>query len=235
MTSTVCKKEILMDILLRLPSKTLVRFLCACKSWSDVISSPDFVSTNLNTNYTKRRNMHLICLHHPDFKRIVDTDDPNYDQPFQWSLFHYETFEQGLKLVHPSGSTEHFGIYGSSNGLVCISHQEQELSCRSPIIIWNPSIKKFKTLPPSSNNKFRYLSLQFGYHPDVNDYKVVRLMWINKDAFAVEVYSLSTNTWKLIDDIPPWLKCDFKHHQGIYVCFCFLCYKLAKHRALNLF
>ncbi|XP_050383996.1 F-box/kelch-repeat protein At3g06240-like [Argentina anserina] len=217
MTSTICKKEVFMDILVRLPAKTLMRFLCACKSWSYVISSPDFVSTNLNTNFTNRRNMHLICLHHPNFKCIVDTNDPNFNQPLQWSLFHYETYEPGLKLGHPSGSTEHYGIYGSSNGLVCISHPEDSLSCRSPITIWNPSIKKFKTLPSSTNNKFRYMSLQFGFHPSVNDYKVVRMMWMNKDAFTVEVYSLSTNTWKMIEEIPPWLKYNFKHGEGTFI------------------
>ncbi|XP_004305717.1 PREDICTED: putative F-box protein At1g32420 [Fragaria vesca subsp. vesca] len=212
MASTICKKEILMDILVRLPAKTLMRFLCACKAWSDMISSPDFVSKNLNTNFTKRKNMHLICLH----KLLVDTDDPDDDQPI-WSFFHYETFEQGLRLSHPSGSTEHYGIYGSSIGLVCISHTEEGLSCRSPIIIWNPSINKFKTLPSSTNNKFRYMSLQFGYHPGDNDYKVVRMIWFNKDVFAVEVYSLSSNSWKIFEEIPPWLKYNFKHHEGTFI------------------
>lgn len=218
MTSTICKKEILMDILVRLPAKALMRFLCACKSWSDLINSPNFVTTHLNTNFTKRKNVHLLCLHHPDFKRVVDLDDPYVKQPLQWSLFHHETFEQGLGLNHPLGSTNHYGIYGSSNGLVCISDDQDVLSCRSPILIWNPSIKKFKTLPLSTNNKFRYMSLQFGFHPRVNDYKVIRMMWVNKDAFAVEVYSLSTNSWKMIEEIPPWLKCKFEHREGTYVC-----------------
>ncbi|XP_024184018.1 F-box/kelch-repeat protein At3g06240 isoform X1 [Rosa chinensis] len=217
MTSTICKKEILMDILVRLPAKTLMRFLCACKAWSDLISSPDFVSTNLNTNITKRRNMHLLCLHHPDFKRVVDLEDPYVKQALQWSFFHYETFEQGLGLSHPSGSTEHYVMYGSSNGLVCISNPDEVLNSRSPIIIWNPSIKKFKTLPSTTNNKFRYMSLQFGFHPGVNDYKVVRMMRINKDAFAVEVFSLSTNSWKMIEEIPPWLKCNFKYLEGTFI------------------
>nr|ABZ81844.1 F-box protein [Prunus pseudocerasus] len=215
MTFKLGKKEILIDILARLPAKSLVRFLCTCKSWSDLIGRSSFVSTHINRNVSKHAHVYLLCLHHPTFERQNDNDDPFVEEELQWSLFSNETFEQFSKLSNPLGSTEHYGIYGSSNGLVCIS--DEILNYDSPIHIWNPSVRKFRTPPISPNNiKFVYVALQFGFHCGVNDYKAVRMMRTNKDTFAVEVYSLRTDSWKMIETIPPWLKCTWQHHTGTF-------------------
>nr|AAT69247.1 S-locus F-box protein 1 [Prunus armeniaca] len=216
MAFTLRKKEILVDILVRLPAKSLVRFLCTCKSWSGLIGSSSFVSIHLNRNVTEHAHVYLLCLLHPNFERLADPDDPYVKQEFSWSLFSNETFEESSKITHPLGSTEHYGIYGSSNGLVCIS--DEILNFDSPIHIWNPSVKKFKTPPMSTNIniKFSLVSLQFGFHPRVNDYKAVRMMRTNKNVLAVEVYSLSTDSWKMVEAIPPWLKCTWQHHKGTF-------------------
>nr|BAJ41468.1 S-haplotype specific F-box protein 3 [Prunus persica] len=216
MTFRLRKKEILIDILVGLPAKSLVRFLCTCKSWSDLIGSSSFVSTHLHRNVTKHDHVYLLCLHYSNFELQADPDDPYVKQEFQWSLFSNQTFEQCFKVSHPLGSTEHYVIYGSSNGLVCIS--DEILNFDSPIHIWNPSVRKLRTTPMSTNIniKFSLLSLQFGFHPEVNDYKAVRMMRTNKNTMAVEVYSLRTNSWKMIEAIPPWLKCTWQHHKGTF-------------------
>nr|ABD96027.1 S9-haplotype-specific F-box protein [Prunus avium] len=216
MTFTLRKNEILIDILARLPTKSLVRFLCTCKSWSDLIGSSSFVSTHLHWNVTKHARGYLLCLHHPDVERQADPDDPYVKQELQWSLFSNETFEECSKLSHPLGSTEHYMIYGSSNGLVCIS--DEILNFDSPIHIWNPSVRKLRTTSMSTNIniKFSHVALQFGFHPGVNDYKAVRMMRTNKNALVVEVYSLRTDSWKMIKAIPPWLKCTWQPFKGTF-------------------
>nr|ABW17271.1 S haplotype-specific F-box protein 36b [Prunus cerasus]ABW17272.1 S haplotype-specific F-box protein 36b2 [Prunus cerasus]ABW17273.1 S haplotype-specific F-box protein 36b3 [Prunus cerasus] len=216
MTFRLRKKEILIDILVRLPAKSLVRFLCTSKSWSDLIGSSSFVCTHLHRNVTIHAHVYLLCLHPSNFEWAVDPDDPYVKQELQWSLFSNETFEKCFELRHPIGSTEHYGIYGSSNGLVCIS--DEILNFDSPIHIWNPSIRKFRTPPMSTdiNIKHSYVALQFGFHPRVNDYKIVRMMRTNKDAFAVEVFSLGTDSWKMIEAIPPWLKCTWQHQMSTF-------------------
>ncbi|ONI04395.1 hypothetical protein PRUPE_6G319100 [Prunus persica] len=200
MTFTLRKKENLIDILVRLPAKSLVRFLCTSKSWSDLIGGSSFVSAHLNRNATKHAHVCLLCLHHPNFERLVNRDDPYFKKEFQWSLFSNETFEEFSKLSHPVGSTEHYVIYGSSNGLVCIS--DEILNFDSPIYIWNPSLCCSPIRVP--------------LHPRVNDYKAVRMMRTNKNALAVEVYSLRTDSWKMIGAIPPWLKCTWQHYKGTF-------------------
>nr|QCF59420.1 S haplotype-specific F-box protein 27 [Prunus dulcis] len=151
MTFALRKKEILIDILVRLPAKSLVRFLCTCKSWSDLIGSSSFVSTHLHRNVTGHAHAYLLCLHHPNFECQRDDDDRYFKEELQWSLFSNVTFEESSKLSHPLGSTEHYVIYGSSNGLVCIS--DEILNFDSPIHIWNPSVKKLRTTSMSTNKE----------------------------------------------------------------------------------
>ena len=40
-------RELIVDILSRLPVKTLCRFKCVLKPWRSLISDPDFVKTHL--------------------------------------------------------------------------------------------------------------------------------------------------------------------------------------------
>lgn len=188
-------EEILVNILTRLPVKPLLRFRCVSKSWRGLIGSPSFVSTHLNRNVTKLAHTYLIALQRSKVEPVLCH-----------SLFSTETFEEYLKLRHPLWTKEQFRIYGSSNGLVCIS--DRILRPNSPICIWNPCIRKFRTLPESRLDRHYSsydISLSFGYHPELNDYKVVTMGWFVRSVIKVQVYSLSTGAWKVIE-VPPWLK-----------------------------
>lgn len=189
-------EDILTDILLRLPSKSLIRFRCVCKSWRDLIGSSGFGRSHLNRNVAKRSNSYLIAYHHSSI------DEPGLRQH---SLFSNETFEPCFKLKHSLWTKEEFQIYGSSNGLVCIS--DQELHQNSRICIWNPSIGKSRTLP-NIEQRLPYthlITLSFGFHPELNEYKVVRTVHQIKSPSEVEVYTLSTDSWKRIGVTPAWL------------------------------
>ncbi|KAK9950828.1 hypothetical protein M0R45_006294 [Rubus argutus] len=210
-------EEILIDILLRLPSKSLIRFRCACKYWRDLIGSSSFARSHLNRNVAKRS--YLIAYHHSSIERS-----------HRHSLLSKETFEPCLKLRHPLWTKQEFKIYGSSNGLVCISDQELHLSSR--ICIWNPSIGKSRTLPNIETrlldtHRHAKITLSFGFHPQLNDYKVVRMVRQIKSPSKVEVYTLGTDSWKRIGVTPAWFnsashffcwKCIFERNR-ILACF----------------
>ncbi|RXH90692.1 hypothetical protein DVH24_035456 [Malus domestica] len=72
-------EEILFEILVRLPVKSLLRFRCVCKSWNTLISSPDFRNAHLEknimrdsydyvlirtANYRFSLSRFSICIHH---------------------------------------------------------------------------------------------------------------------------------------------------------------------------
>ncbi|PRQ55178.1 putative F-box domain, galactose oxidase/kelch, beta-propeller, F-box associated interaction [Rosa chinensis] len=204
----ICE-DILINILARLPAKSLVRFMCVCKSWSNLIGSSSFITTHLNRNIKNHDHLYLISHHYYRGGRRSLI-----------SLFSNETFEQCLELQHPSWTKERFRVYGSSNGLVCIS--DKRLSSTSSICIWNPSIRKSLSLPktyiPDHSNLDSEISLSFCFHPNHNDYKVVKMLheW-NKVSMEVEVYSLSNNSWKVIE-ITPWLNSGWWYLTGYEVC-----------------
>lgn len=58
--------EVLVDILVRVPVKSLLRFRCVSKKWNSLISSPAFINTHLNralfqqTNGDDKSNQDLL-------------------------------------------------------------------------------------------------------------------------------------------------------------------------------
>ncbi|KAG5551861.1 hypothetical protein RHGRI_010085 [Rhododendron griersonianum] len=88
-------------------------------------------------------------------------------------------------------------IVGSCNGLLCMCDKS---SRKIPaIIIWNPSMRKFVTLPepPSAGT----CDLGFGAHPATHEYKVVRIVYqtyLYHQEFQphVELYTQGTGTWR---------------------------------------
>lgn len=194
-------EEILIDILVRLPLKFIFLCMCVCKSWSNLIRSSSFISAHLNWNLTKKAHTFLMALNCNRGKHKI-----------LHSLFSNETFNESLNIAHPLGTKQRFWIYGSSNGLVCVSVPHQ-LRWNSPIYLYNPSIRKYVILPPT-NIVFKrfariFIILSFGFHPKLNDYKVVRMVRFVKkktSSIEVEVYSLSKLSWKQIAVIPTWIK-----------------------------
>ena len=89
---------------------------------------------------------------------------------------------------------------GSCNGILCFT---DFIASRSKdVILWNPSIRKFKRLPNICLTQLSNEALGFGYDSRNNDYKVVRFSSTiakPKPPPEVEVYSLSSDSWKRIE------------------------------------
>ncbi|XP_017256048.1 F-box/kelch-repeat protein At3g06240 [Daucus carota subsp. sativus] len=100
-----------------------------------------------------------------------------------YSMFGEDSAEHGLE------------IYGICDGLVCLSLEV--LKADSPIVLWNPVVRKGKKLPPIETGKHPYFDtcyLCFGY--DDGDYKVISVVPYLQTLCHVHVYSLSTDQWK---------------------------------------
>ncbi|KAM7497932.1 hypothetical protein LguiA_022346 [Lonicera macranthoides] len=182
--------EVLNEIITRLPVKSLLRCTSVCKSWYSLIASPKFITTHLNRN--NNSNNHLLIR--------------NFVNSFDYSVYRdNETFDKLSTLEFPLPG--YFRIIGSCNGLICLSSYDVDTT--ETVILWNPSIRKYVTLPrPSvtldSNGPFHH-TLGFGFHSATNDYKVVRVVYHIPDHFEiltgpkVELYQLSTGCWRNIN------------------------------------
>ncbi|KAM3695649.1 hypothetical protein ACB098_07G149100 [Castanea mollissima] len=205
--------EILPNILLRLPTKSIVKFTCVCKTWRSLIRNPDFISAHLKlSNHNQPLLLFRFCsdwlqdamfsmqrdTHEKEvYKLYCDNQDFNEHTRFD---FPFRTQAQVLS-----------GVVGTCNGLVCV-----KVDCFSRrIILWNPCVRMFVVLPEPNVTYQLYggccASAGFGFDSKTNDYKVVRVVsvldWrINEWGVSppkVEVYSLATGEWSMVTTALP--------------------------------
>ncbi|KAF7136511.1 hypothetical protein RHSIM_Rhsim08G0189600 [Rhododendron simsii] len=97
-------------------------------------------------------------------------------------------------------------IEGPINGLFCLSN------CEDRVIIWNPAIREFRTLPypyhpnlPPHLEVYEY-SIGFGLDPLTGEFKLVLIRQVENfkkralDAY-VTIFTLCTNTWRHLDGL----------------------------------
>ncbi|KAI8553703.1 hypothetical protein RHMOL_Rhmol05G0037000 [Rhododendron molle] len=203
--------ETVVDILSRLSIASLGRCRCVCKSWCFLIVDPFFINKQLCVNRHQRSidgdpNHYFFLAYSIVFERDCGKS------PFGGEYYDYschslqcsETFEERKRLQFPTG-IGHFSVKSSCNGVLCLLRCLDNIACcySYAIILWNPSINKFKILPKPhgqfQSSSDEDLSLGLGFVPQTNDYKVVSLsMTRNSDVFyrpQIEMYSLNTDSW----------------------------------------
>ncbi|CAI9260936.1 unnamed protein product [Lactuca saligna] len=181
--------EIVIDMFLRLPVKTLIRCTSVCKSCYRPECRDNGYLLLGCTNFC-----HIVC-----------------DRSFK-SLYAVET----PFAVGPNRKSS-LNFIGSCNGLLCLA-PGLEYNLGNDVYIWNPSIRSHKKLPPSqfsdefTDERWMVSRLGFGFHESTNDYKVIRLIYFPEcrnftsvdAAPLVEVYSLKTDSWRIIrTEVPP--------------------------------
>ncbi|GFY82461.1 hypothetical protein Acr_02g0007010 [Actinidia rufa] len=182
--------ELIFAILLLLPVKSLIRFKSVCKSWLAMISDPQFAKKHLSL-LTKDDTIDpwRIMIRYPyhDLKSCS-----------LHSIFH-EPYGYAVDLDFPLKRLRRdVVIVGSCDGLVCISFSEGQIDI---LYIWNPSTRESHILPSFGKGLNRGISYGFGYDSSNDDYKVVRVAFVN-GPHEVKVYSLRTDSWRRIQDFP---------------------------------
>ncbi|KAA8524477.1 hypothetical protein F0562_010900 [Nyssa sinensis] len=205
--------DVLIEILTRLPVKSVIRFTSVCKSWYSLIRNPSFITTHLNqTIASKKKNDQFLLVRHYN----------KNDKKEHYTLHHDdETFgDKFLEIQFPFKSQlAFFRIVGSCNGLLCLC--DDLFGDTHTIVLWNPSIRKSVNLPmPSKPQWPNMFVLGFGLDPTTNDYKVVRIVYYKEHLFRyktppeVEICTLSTKSWRRISSTaPPYCIVEFMWSQ----------------------
>ncbi|KAK9949830.1 hypothetical protein M0R45_005341 [Rubus argutus] len=199
-------EEIIEKILLKMAIKELIRCSAVCKSWNSLIKNPRFIQTHFKNQTDDDNSEPLLLL------SSFESDDLHRDDPA--ALFgHYSNLLNPIHNHNKSNPTNRlsYRVVGTCNGLVCIcSYRDPCL----PVILWNPSIRKFRFLPSPSRSSRRSRTTDcdwnenyfFGYDSRINDYKVVRIV---KESYLgptveVEVWSLARGgAWKRLQNNVP--------------------------------
>lgn len=192
-----CPQDVLTEILLRLPVKSLLRFKCVCKYWYAVIGSPGFVRKHFNHENNRTRLLYYTSDNDregvsflPD-ETLLGISSPNdvidYIQCPQIEA-HLIGPIDGLFFVHKCG-------YDSAE----------------PMALWNPSTREFRPLPMSPiTPPYFYTEHTFGFglDPLTGNYKVIWIRFMVYDRtgnplpyFVVAVYTLGSDTWRYLDPL----------------------------------
>ncbi|KAH6774961.1 hypothetical protein C2S52_012522 [Perilla frutescens var. hirtella] len=185
-------RELVHEILLRLPVKALLRCKCVCKEWCALIRSPSFV----DQHFSHESNQECLI-----FNLVDMTVDCN---PYAFAMYQdverHSLVEESNHLPRMPTSIRIFGLMGPAKGVFCV------LNDLGLVGLFNPAMREFKTLPPlplhDVSEMESFPSCGFGLEPSSGDHKVVAFQKWNSQRFAC-VYSLSSNSWKRIEDVGP--------------------------------
>ncbi|KAK4259386.1 hypothetical protein QN277_005724 [Acacia crassicarpa] len=175
-------QDIITNILIRLPVKSLFRFQCVCKFWKNLFKTPSFIAEHLH--HSSHQNPYLL------FEDFCKSD-----------LFRLCLLDDEMQILevptNPLFDVKGFCLWtlGSCNGLLCIGFFSSSLS----LLVWNPATREVRRLPRSISyfeGKESYIG--FGFSPIVDDYKIVKINAQEDDdrVNEVKVYSLSIGSWK---------------------------------------
>ncbi|KAI5311641.1 hypothetical protein L3X38_040814 [Prunus dulcis] len=131
-------EDIIYEILLKLPVRSLLRFTAVCKSWNCMIKSSTFITHHL----IQKEDVQLL-LHNPQYGMyLLYKDDDNDDGRSSSTLREYTNLDNPYDF-YDRGLASHF--VGTCKGLVCLAVEDID----SIALVWNPSIRKFVVLPKS--------------------------------------------------------------------------------------
>ncbi|KAK7295544.1 hypothetical protein RJT34_18454 [Clitoria ternatea] len=186
--------ELIEQILVRLPVRSVVRSKCVCKSWRSLISNPQFAKSHFDLAAAPSHRILLRSTHF--YLESIDID----------ASLHHDSAVAFHPLPLPSPpsprrreytidrSLEHHDILGSSRGLVLLAYYNGDL------ILWNPSTADYKrTSNPCPDLTCRSL-YGFVYDAALDDYLLYAVELYGSDIFAfdqpirVAFISLKTNT-----------------------------------------
>lgn len=187
---------------MKLSVKSLYRCKCVCKSWRQLLCElfcePQFVRMHLNhVNQHEQSHQKLL---------LQSTTGSFYSVDFE--------ARQGNAVLRdfPLRASNSMRIWGSCNGMICFAmYRERALKYRdrrvADMVLWNPSTGDYKMLPSAKPSIDNTQKIGFGYDSSVDDYKMVRTVMAEnifrgRDCIRVDLYSLKTDSWKIIQDVP---------------------------------
>ncbi|CAN6180721.1 unnamed protein product [Urochloa humidicola] len=177
----------LVDILSRVPAKSVCRFKCVSKAWLHLITDP---------HHRKKLPQAMQGLFCETYKKSSDL--------FGFSFISLTTRSMPLDVDSPfSFLTEQPGMQflrfnGSCNGLVLFEHRDKDEpgSARLGYIVCNPTTKEWKAVPAcGSPTSLTYPYLAF--NPAVSSHFNLVQFQLEEDGtlLSVHAYSSQTGAW----------------------------------------
>ncbi|KAJ0818484.1 putative F-box domain-containing protein [Helianthus annuus] len=166
------------EIIKRVPVRSLLQFRSVSKQWKSLIDSSEFITHHTLNNKTQPQHLLVRYPNGSEIKYVSIVDDDSFPR----HKFSPTVSPTAKLLTHPR-------MIASSHGLVCLCGFAYELN-KNLIILWNPSIRK--SVEIELPNKLN--ALVFRVCPKTMDPKIVR---ITRKTNA-QVYTLSSGAWRRV-------------------------------------
>ncbi|KAJ1439877.1 F-box-like domain superfamily [Sesbania bispinosa] len=204
MASKQLDEDLIEESLVRLPVKSLVRFRSLNKACNTLITKNSFITEHFSRSTLIAKNKPSFLIFHVRDSQIFITlvSDNEQSQPLI-DLTPSFLIQEGI---------DNIVAHGPCNGLFCLE-VTAVYKC-DQLMLWNPATREIKLLPLAlpmecSHWTYLYMVYGFGFDSKTNDYKVVNIVTGVKNDITesqnplAQVYSLRTNSWKMIDIIVP--------------------------------
>lgn len=199
-------REIVFDILSKLPISSLVQFKYVCRAWRVLTQDPNLV--DLYNSRTEEENPCLIF--HCDFpiRNLLYFVDFQADRDDE---------KQAVKRIQTPfcSSMPEFNVIGSCNGLLCLS----DSLYNEGLYVYNPFTRDYRELPKTNQFQNQEVVFGFGFHPTTKEYKVVKIIYYENgyrglrnrfriSSSEVQVFTLGSSRWrslgKVSHDLHKW-------------------------------
>ncbi|XBH82111.1 hypothetical protein VPH35_070815 [Triticum aestivum] len=142
-------EEVVWEILIRLPVKSLARFKLVSKAWHAIISDPLFVRAHLHRSQHRQRREPSSFLIAPHI--YVRPEDPYQDVSTNICLYSCSTATLLYQSHIPAGEFEVVSRMAHCDGLVL-------LPTNTIVYVFNPATRDAIALPKSHRNMMEYIN-----------------------------------------------------------------------------
>ncbi|CAA7048433.1 unnamed protein product [Microthlaspi erraticum] len=176
--------DLISEILLRLPAKSVKRFGCVSRLWSSITTDAYFI-TSFETR--PQRKSLLLCFRRGENLFAFSIPQDHSNEPFSVSSQPVATYHTTCPKNSP------FYPNKSVHGLICSKK-------KTKAIIWNPRAKHLLTLTkPQKSWTWNHIKFFLGYDPIGRKHKVVCMRWIVAcDECWVLTLGSAQESWRVV-------------------------------------
>ncbi|XP_057427586.1 F-box/kelch-repeat protein At3g23880-like [Lotus japonicus] len=182
--------DLITEILLRLPVKSLVRFKAVCKFWRSLISDPQFATSHFERAALAPRLVFIT----PHGIRTVELEESLHPDHISEPIdYDFSSPHDDYNFKNPCPS-----ILGSCRGFLLMRCDRG-----TSLYLWNPSTHVHKPIPLSLVDDTNVINhaYGFGYHSSKDDYLVVRVSITETSLSDVQFFSFRANMWKYAESV----------------------------------
>ncbi|XP_026440668.1 F-box protein At3g07870-like [Papaver somniferum] len=199
----ILPSELTLEILSRLPTKSVLQCREVCTGWRDLIGHPSNAHMRLQPLSQFNGNSFSSLSSHT----VADVGigllfsflfPPENGYQFYYGEYQNQHNYKLKRITQPPIVSR--SVVGSCNSLICFSVANR-FGVHEPSYICNPVTGEYVNFPRlnvKGESEFDAMVCGFGYHPSTNKYKIVKLCYVrNQPLGQVKVYTLGSGTgWR---------------------------------------